>query len=704
MEHKETTRKRIPKRSFLHKWNRQSLPLRIAFVGVTTFYTVMLILFTLSLLKLEGIETAIRIVILSVLYLHLAILILVGVVLFFTKRTKRFIFLLVLSVLYACALSIGSKFVDKTYGIIENVQKKFVDYTSVMISLVDTNEYKKIGIISAQDDPTGYIIPQEIIKEQSIHSEFIDYDDYISMLSDLYDGEIDAMFVSDGYITMYSSYEKFANIQSETKVVYTKTKKMQNVDNISYSSKNLTEPFTILLMGVDSTGDSISSNASFNGDSLMMITFNPMTLNATVFSIPRDTYVPIACRGGQENKINASAYGGTTCVVKTIEDLTGIKIDYYAKVNFNGVVKLVDDLGGIEVDVPMKFCEQDSQRRFGEYLICLDPGYQKLNGEQALALARHRKTLPLGDFQRVQNQQLVVEGMVRELKNISNADDFYQILNDVADNVDTNMSTSQILSLYHVAKNILISALTNSNTLSIEKTYLTGYDLTMYMDSMRSYAYTFQYYKQSLGDIVHLMKVNLEIEEPRLIKTFSFDANETYEKAVTGKTYYNEKRRELMPNFVGLTRSQVEAWANERQIHLEIEEADSSEPKDTVLTQSEHVGKLVDYVQTLHITVSNNDTSTPSPSEDPITDDDDHDEEVVVLPDFTGMSLDSFNKWKSSLKNVNLITDIIELSPEDILTLDELELKDNTIYKQSAPKGTNLEDLSSLKVYYYKES
>lgn len=693
----------VVKRSFLKKWKRQNLPLRIIFTIVTIGYLIALIFFTMSILKLTGIETGIRVVGLVVLYLHLIILTLGGVILLFTGKTKRFIFLLVLSTIYTGVLGFGSYFIDKTYNIIDNVQKKYVDYTSVMISLVGTNTYEKIGIISAKDDPTGYIIPQEMIREFSIEGELVEYDDYISMVSDLYDGAVDAIFIADGYDTMYSSYEKFANIGMDTKVIYTKTKTMENVDNISYSTKNLTEPFTALLMGVDSTGDSISSNASFNGDTLMMITFNPKTLNATVFSIPRDTFVPISCNGGRENKINSSAYGGTTCVVKTIENLTGIKIDYYAKMNFTGVVSLVDDLGGISLDVPMKFCEQDSQRRFGEYEICLDKGYQKLNGEQALALARHRKTLPLGDFQRVQNQQLVVEAMVRELKNIGSTDEFYKILDDVANNVDTNMSTSQILSLYNVGKNILLGALNKSDTLSIEKTYLTGYDLTMYMDSARSYAYTFQYYRQSLDDIIHLMKVNLEIEKPNLIKTFSFDASEPYEKHVTGKKYYNEKRRELLPNFVGRTQAEVEAWAAERELEVTVETKTTNQPSGTVLTQNEHQGKLVDLIKELHITVSKFDgVENPKPNTPPVEPEEPSTSEEESLPDFTNMTIADFNKWKNSLKSTNLVIDMIELSPEDILTLDGSELKADTIYKQSSPKGTKLKDMSTLKVFYYK--
>ena len=77
---------------------------------------------------------------------------------------------------------------------------------------------------------------------------------------------------------------------------------------------------------------------------------------------------------------------------------------------------MVDTLGGIEVDVPMDFCEQDSDRRFGSHLICLEEGLQNLNGEEALALARHRKTLATGDLQRGLNQQLVVQGMLKQTK------------------------------------------------------------------------------------------------------------------------------------------------------------------------------------------------------------------------------------------------------------------------------------------------
>ena len=542
----------------------------------------------------------------------------VGVIYIFTKKKVKYVLLQIITILLTIALAFGSYYIFKAYSTIDTAQKKYVTYKSVLISMKDTSKYNKIGMIDSNNDPTGYILPQDMIKKYDIKGEIVKYDNYISMVNDLYDNNIDAMFVQENYPTMFNSYEKFANIANETKVVYSYSKKMENVDNVSYSTKKLTEPFTILLMGVDGTGNGIANNGSFNGDSLMLITFNPNTLTATIFSIPRDTYVPIACNGNKENKINSSAYGGTSCVVNTIQNLTGIDIDYYVKINFSGVVSLVDDLGGIEVDVPVDFCEQDSQRRFDQYTICLNKGVQTLNGEQALALARHRHSLPLGDFQRVQHQQLVVEAMVNKIKTIKSADDFYKILSDVTNNIDTNMSTSQILSFYNVIKDLLTNKLHGSSAISIQKTYLTGYDFSMNISGFGS-VYTFQYYKESLSDIVEAMKINLELQEPKLIKTFNFSGNETYEVKVIGKDYYNEKRKEALPNFVGSSLLYLKAWAQERNIIVRSNMIKEGDPlydntlsNNTIVSQSIPSGMDVDNISEITVNViEKNESNTP---------------------------------------------------------------------------------------------
>ena len=118
-------------------------------------------------------------------------------------------------------------------------------------------------------------------------------------------------------------------------------------------------------MGVDSEKEGIE-NSTFNGDSLMLLTFNPETLSTTMLSIPRDSYVPIACFAGQrKNKITHAAWKGESCMIDTIQNFLDVKIDYYVKINFKGVVKLVDALGGVQVDVPYNLCEQNSNREWG---------------------------------------------------------------------------------------------------------------------------------------------------------------------------------------------------------------------------------------------------------------------------------------------------------------------------------------------------
>lgn len=686
------------KGSFIKKFKRQGKSIRRIFLIIGFIYLTCLVFFTKSILSLVGIETTIRTIALIVLYLFLFIYFFVGVLLLFTNKKKGLITFIVLISLLSCFLAIGSYYICKTYSVIDKAQKKYITYKSVMISLNDKEEYNKIGIISSKDDPTGYIIPNEMIKKYNITGKLVEYTDYLSMISDLYDGLIDAMFVADSYATMFNSYEKFEKIDTETKVIYEMTKEMENVDNISYSTKNLTEPFTILLMGVDATGDGLSSATSFNGDTLMLISFNPKTLSTVIFSIPRDTYVPISCMNNNEAKINSSSYGGTSCVVNTIQNLTGINIDYYVKINFNGVVKLVDDLGSIKVDVPISFCEQDSKRRKkDQYKICLEKGVQTLNGEQALALSRHRKTLPLGDFQRVQHQQLVVEAMANALKNIKDIDTFYQILNDVVNNIDTNMKTSQILSLYQVGKNVLLNKLGSDAKLSIQKTYLTGYDLYIFMSGI-GVSYTFQYYKQSLAEIVKAIKVNLELESPIIIKTFSWNVNETYTEKVIGKTYYDEAQRQVLPNFIGKSKVNVEEYAAQHNLevnYIDVNEGDAlyneSLANGTIVSQKENFGTLLEKINSITVYVNIKKGGDIVATSD------------NLIPNFIGKSISEFNVWKSSQNDISINIESKLLDASDVLELGDTVLENNIIYKQSSKEGTNMSNIDSFIVYYYKE-
>ena len=373
---------------------------------------------------------------------------------------------------------------------------------------------------------------------------------------------------------MFSSMEAYENISNETKIILTKEKEMSksSTSNRENSSrgKSVTEPFTILLMGVDSAEEGLSKNTVANGDSLILITFNPNTLNATMLSIPRDSYVPIACwSGNPENKITHAAAYGTDCMMDTIENYFDVTIDYYAKINFKGLVSLVDALGGITVEVPQELCTDNSNR---EGQICIDAGVQTLNGEQALVLARNRKQLTGGDLDRGLNQQLVIQGILNKVKDMKNINQVMDVLNTVTNNLDTNFTESQILSFYDIAKDIMNNALQkdDADLINIEQLYLDGTGQMIYDERSRLVLWDYVPNTESVKDIKNAMKINLEEKEPEMIKEFSFSINDPdYEKTVTGSGPYDTAfTYGLLPDFTGDSMSQAESYANAHGINV----------------------------------------------------------------------------------------------------------------------------------------
>ena len=512
---------------------------------------------------------------------------------FFKK--KKFIISSAFSVVLVVITTIISLIILQLYGKLDKMNKNELTYKTALISFeqqdkIEKLKGKKIGLVETEDDIAGYILPNELIEKYKLkdNNEIKSYTDTITLMTALVNNEVDMIFISSNYKSMYNKIEGVDKTKQIYEITtYEKTYKKSEVhDEDVTSTAKVTEPFTMLLLGVDDDSE------SFNADTIMLITFDPSTLHATMFSIPRDTYVTV-CSGAQ-TKITHSGWSGAKCVVKTVENFTGINVDYYVKINFKGVVDLVNALNGITVDVPLDFCESNSDRLQGEgYDICLNKGVQRLDGEQALALARHRKTLPLGDFQRGQNQQLVVEGMVNELKNIKSPKEFYNILDIIGDNMDTSMSTDDILSFYNVGKNILLKD--EDATLNITKTFLTGYDLYVWEGYS---SYTFQYYKQSLDEIIKAMKINLGQIEQEEIKTFSFNINEPYEKEIIGYKYYtSEPRKQLIPNFSNFSLSDAQGWAGRNNFSLSInyiETSDNSYYNGQIVGQSVHEGVLIE--------------------------------------------------------------------------------------------------------------
>jgi LCP family protein required for cell wall assembly len=186
------------------------------------------------------------------------------------------------------------------------------------------------------------------------------------------------------------------------------------------------KPFNVLVVGSDSranTGGQFGNVTGERNDVTIVVHVEPASRKVSMLSIPRDLLVPIADLGRQD-KINAAFAGGPGRVAKTIEQNFGIPVNHYLLADFNGFRSIVDALGGIRVDFPFPSRDMDN---LGHNLSGLDirrAGCQRLNGTQALSLARSRdfsylkdgrwRWDPNGDLGRVRRQQAFLQGVLKK--------------------------------------------------------------------------------------------------------------------------------------------------------------------------------------------------------------------------------------------------------------------------------------------------
>lgn len=609
----------------IRKLKKSNLVIRIIYYLVTICYLVSSILFIKSLLNLTGIETGIRIIAIIFFTIYFLLYVFINFLNLLRRKYKGLIISTIFSLLFILIFFIGSYYINYVYSNINNMQEsEKITYNIYLITLKDTefSSESKIGVISDKIDKDNNELSTKLYKKKNLKNEIVEYNDYIKMLDDLYNNVIDGAIVPGNYDTLFRNEVGFENIVYDTKVIYEYSEKRQNEDLNIVSDKDFSEPLTFLFLGVDSEGDGLNANAAFNGDTLMLMSFNPKTLSSVLLSIPRDTYVPIACNNNRYAKINSSAAYGTGCVISTINKFLDINIDYYVKINFKGVVDLVEAVGGVEVDVEAptymanayggKVCEQNSDRQWGDKLVCINPGLQVLNGEQALAYARCRHMYIGSDLDRVRHQQQVVEALANKVLHFNSIKEFQDILNAVSKNIATNMDTDTILSGYNVAKNVLGNKLSGKDSLNIQKASLETYSLNVYVPSQGRKTSAQGYYESSLEDIKKAFNIVLgkETEEP--IKTFSFSVNETYEIYRPGKGKRTGQSGALLPSFVGKSISEAQSFCNSNNINLEIKYVDSGSEhyNDQVAVgligdQSVHKDVLLSTVSNLTVYVVN---------------------------------------------------------------------------------------------------
>ena len=151
------------------------------------------------------------------------------------KKPKKQLFIFGL-LIYSIIFGILGYYLLDIYGMINGVNKTNVTYTSYLITMSsnEANNIKditdmKLGILGDKKSPDGYIVPQLIIKENNLQddNEIIEYDDYNSMMVDLYEGNVDGLFITSNYVSMFNGMPEYENIETDTKIIAKKSKSMR---------------------------------------------------------------------------------------------------------------------------------------------------------------------------------------------------------------------------------------------------------------------------------------------------------------------------------------------------------------------------------------------------------------------------------------------------------------------------------------------
>lgn len=207
----------------------------------------------------------------------------------------------------------------------------------------------------------------------------------------------------------------------------------------------------ILLIGSDSRGEE-----GARSDTIMIAQYHPDKHTYKLISIMRDTYVDIPGHG--KNKINAAfAFGGPELLRQTIKENFNVDTKYYAIIDFEGFKHLIDEAfpKGVEIDV---------EKAMSAYIeVPLEPGLQRLNGEQLLSYVRFRHDA-MGDFDRVKRQQKAMKEVATQFASFGTISKFPKLVGVMQPFVNTNMNTSDII---YIGKDYLTKNNRNIDTFRI---------------------------------------------------------------------------------------------------------------------------------------------------------------------------------------------------------------------------------------------
>ena len=404
-------------------------------VGLTILYAILALVLLFTMFNYNFLSFRFLNIIITI-----GLLVVLAISIFLQKTKKSPLVTTVVLVIFSLVSLVGI-FGFKQMIDITNRMNQTAAFSEVEMSIVVPKEsdIKDVSQLTSVQAPTKVdknnieTLMSALKKDKKVDVKVEDVASYQEAYDNLKSGKSKAMVLSGSYASLLESVD--SNYASNLKTIYTYKIKKKN----SNSAKQVdSKVFNIYISGIDTYG-SISTVS--RSDVNIIMTVNMNTHKILLTTTPRDAYVKIPDGGAdQYDKLTHAGIYGVETSEKTLENLYGIKIDYYARINFTSFLKLIDQLGGVTVHNDQAFTSLHGKFDF-------PVGDIQMNSEQALGFVRERYSLDGGDNDRGKNQEKVISAIVNKLASLKSVSNFTSIVNNLQDSVQTNMSLDTINAL-----------------------------------------------------------------------------------------------------------------------------------------------------------------------------------------------------------------------------------------------------------------
>ena len=410
----------------------------------------------------------------------LIILILIIIILSKIKLGFKIVSLILLIIISIGSLFITYNYLMNTYNFVNNVHNNY-DTLSYSVLVLKENNYQSINDLNNKnitylEDDNSTNIKKELDSKITYTEEKVPL--YNTLINKLLKNETDAIVLETSYLTLIS--EEIEDINDKTSVIYTiklkvKSHQEQPIEEPLYI---LEEPFILYISGIDQYGnmDTVRGRSDVN----QLAVINPKTNHILLVNTPRDYYVQLAGTTGLKDKLTHAGIFGIDKSINTLEDLYGINIDHYLRVNFDTLIKVVDAIKGIDIYSDQAFVPWTNRKLY------IEQGWNHMDGAMALAYARERYSYATGDNHRGANQQQVITAIIDKITKskvlISNYGDILRTLDgSFQTDIDSNTITSFIKYQLDKMPTWNIESIAVTGTGASNYTYSMGTDWLLYV-------------------------------------------------------------------------------------------------------------------------------------------------------------------------------------------------------------------------------